>query len=126
MEKLNELKNTTKKALETLKEIIHEPYSLITRDAAIQRFEYTFEISWKFLREYLKIKEGIIVNPPKSCFKETLPLKILSEQEVLLALEMTDDRNLTSHTYHEEVAEDIYNKLKKYYCLMEKIYSTLN
>ncbi len=30
------------------------------------------------------------------------------------ALEMTDDRNLTSHTYHEEVAEEIYTNIKDY------------
>lgn len=40
------------RALNTLKEIAKEPFSVIVRDAAIQRFEYTFEAFWKFVREY--------------------------------------------------------------------------
>ena len=62
------------KALGTLKDILEEPFSVIVRDAAIQRFEYTFEAFWKFLREYLKEKEGIIANSPKSCFRETFSI----------------------------------------------------
>ena len=46
-----------------------EPFSMIIRDATIQRFEYTFEALWKFLKEYLKEKEGIVSNSPKACFK---------------------------------------------------------
>jgi len=30
---------------------------------------------------------------------------------------MTDDRNQTSHTYHEEVAQEIYTKIGDYYKL---------
>ncbi len=41
------------------------------------------------------------------------------------ALEMTDDRNLTSHTYHEEVAEEIYTNIKDYYILMNRVYQNL-
>ena len=40
----------------------------------------------------------------------------------LLFLQMTDDRNLTSHTYKEEVARLIYGKLKEYSALMEKLF----
>ena len=45
-----------------LKEILKEPYSIIIRDATIQRFEYTFEAFWKFIKEYLKQEEGKISN----------------------------------------------------------------
>lgn len=41
------------------------------------------------------------------------------------ALEMTDDRNLTSHTYHENVAEEIYSKIKDYYKFMNKVYQDM-
>lgn len=48
-------------------------------------------------------------------------MKIFTEEETVKALEMTDDRNLTAHTYHEEVAMDIYQKIRGYYELMDKI-----
>ncbi|NOR64537.1 MAG: hypothetical protein GQ468_00805 [Candidatus Scalindua sp.] len=40
--------------METLKEILDEPFSVLVRDATIQRFEYTFESLWKFLRSFMK------------------------------------------------------------------------
>jgi len=125
MEKLKIIAEDTKNALGTLKEIMEMPYSVIIRDAAIQRFEYSFEIFWKFLKEYLRVKEGIICNSPKSCFREAFNVKLLTEQETVTALEMTDDRNLTAHTYHEEVAEEIYRKINNYYKLMDKVYRNL-
>lgn len=111
------------KAIDTLREILEEPFSIIVRDATIQRFEYTFEAVWKFLKEYLKEQEGIICNSPKSCFKEAFSIGLLTEEETVEFLEMTDDRNMTSHTYKEEVSEILYGKIKRYYKLMERFMS---
>ena len=110
-----------KRAIRTLRDILQQPYSIIVRDAAIQRFEYTFEALWKFIKEYLKVKEGIICNSPKSCFREVFTIGIIKEDETIKLLEMTDDRNMTSHTYKEEVAQIIYGKLKEYSELIEDI-----
>jgi len=38
---------------------------------------------------------------------------------------MTDDKNLTSHTYHEEVAGDIYSKIAEYFNLMNNLFSKI-
>lgn len=109
------------KALKTFKAITEEPYSVIVRDAAIKRFEYTSEIFWKVIKDYLEVQEGIVCNSPKSCFKEAFKVGLLSEEETVKILEMVDDRNLTSHTYHEEVAEEIYSKIKDYWKLMNDV-----
>jgi hypothetical protein len=45
----------------------------------------------------------------------------MSEEQTVACLEMTDDTNLTSHTYIEELAQQIYNKLESYRRLMEDI-----
>lgn len=121
MERLELRYSDTLKALSTLKDILKEPFSMIVRDAAIQRFECTFEVFWKFIKEYLKEKEGIIANSPKSCFKEVFSLGIASEDETVALQEMTDKRNETSHTYKERVAQGIHEKLPEYCSLMEKI-----
>ncbi|MDW7732621.1 MAG: HI0074 family nucleotidyltransferase substrate-binding subunit [Methanolobus sp.] len=121
MEKLEMVANDAKKALRTLEEVLEEPFSLIVRDASIQRFEYTFEITWKLIREYLKDKEGIVCNSPKSCFREAFRMNLLTEDETVQALQMTDERNMTTHTYREEVADEIYSNLADYYALMYKI-----
>ncbi len=108
-------------ALNTLKEVLEEPFSIIVRDAAIQRFEYTFEAFWKFIKEYLKEKEGIIGNSPKACFRESFSLGFSSEEETVQLQEMTDKRNDTSHTYKKQVAQSIYNKIREYALLMDRI-----
>ncbi len=121
MERLTLRYNDARNALNTLKEILKEPFSIIVRDAAIQRFEYTFEAFWKFIKEYLKEKEGVISNSPKACFREIFSLGFSSEEETVQLQEMTDKRNDTSHTYKEQVAQNIYNKIEEYSLLMEKI-----
>ena len=108
-------------ALNTLEEILKQSFSIIVRDATIQRFEYTFEALWKFLKEYLKDREGIISNSPKSCFRELLSLGFLTEEETVNFLEMTDRRNDTSHTYKEEVAQIIFAQIPEYCSGMESL-----
>ncbi|MFH1847039.1 MAG: HI0074 family nucleotidyltransferase substrate-binding subunit [Candidatus Omnitrophota bacterium] len=121
MERLELRYKDFRRAVETFDEILKEPFSVIVRDAAIQRFEYTFEALWKFIKAYLKEKEGIICNSPKACFKEIFSLGFLSEEEAVTCLEMTDRRNDTSHTYKEEVANVIYGKAKEYFQLMSML-----
>lgn len=74
MERLTLKYKDTLHALNTLNEILRQPFSIIVRDATIQRFEYTFEALWKYIKEYLKEREGIIANSPKSCFRELFSL----------------------------------------------------
>ena len=126
MEKLRRNLKKTERALRTIKEILEEPYSIIVRDATIQRFEYTFEVFWKTLKEYLREYEGVICNSPKGCFREALRVGLLNEEQTVMCLEMTDDRNLTSHTYLEEVAEKIYERIKGYYELMRKVFDKMS
>jgi nucleotidyltransferase substrate binding protein (TIGR01987 family) len=121
MERLKLRYSDALKSLMTLEEILREPFSTIVRDATIQRFEYTFEALWKFLKEYLKEREGIISNSPKACFKEIFSSGFLTEEDTVGCLEMTDRRNDTSHTYKEEVAQVIYSKIRGYYVLMKNL-----
>jgi len=126
LEKLKKKIQDAKKAILSLEEILTEKYSKIVRDATIQRFEYTFEVAWKLLKEYLYHKEGIVCNSPKSCFREAFSVGLLNEEETVLFIQMTDDRNLTSHTYDEEIAENLYKKIKNYYALLKSLIERIN
>jgi nucleotidyltransferase substrate binding protein (TIGR01987 family) len=108
-------------ALRTFEEVLEAEYSNFIRDAAIQRFEYTTEAVWKCLQNYLLHHEGIQSASPKTCFREAKRMGILSEIECEQALRMIDDRNLTSHTYHVEIAEKIFKNLKLYAGIMSAI-----
>jgi len=109
------------RAWKTLRDILEAEKTVVTRDAAIQRFEYTTEAVWKCLQLYLKERDGIECYSPKMCLREAKNVGLLDEQETVLALEMIDDRNMTSHAYHEEVAEKIYVKLPLYAGVMNKL-----
>lgn len=125
MEKLNLLKRDASRALDTLTEILEQPRSVIVRDAAIQRFEYTFEVTWKLAKEHLRVQEGIICTSPKACFRKSFEAGLLDEAATLLALKMTDDRNRTVHTYHEGVADAIFHRLPRYRDLIKEFLDAL-
>ncbi len=125
MEQLKEKLDSSLRALKTLEEALHEPFSIVVRDASIQRFEYSFEAMWKLLKSYLQISEGIVCNSPKHCVREALKVGLLSSAEAKLTLEMTDDRNLTAHTYIEAVAEKIYGRLPVYLTMMKQLFASI-
>jgi nucleotidyltransferase substrate binding protein (TIGR01987 family) len=125
MEKLIQARSVFSRALLTLDAILKEQKSVIVRDAAIQRFEYTFEAAWKCLKAYLYIIEGIDCGSPKSCFRQALVTRVFTPEEVETALLMCDDRNLTSHTYLEAVAEKIFGKLSMYLQIFQKLESRI-
>ncbi|BCZ91518.1 nucleotidyltransferase [Thermus thermophilus] len=113
------------KALSTLKELVFlQDPSPVERDAAIQRFEYTFEAFWKALQAYLREVEGLEGASPKGVIRLAREAGLLGE-EARLALGMVDDRNLTVHTYNEALARALFRRLPDYARLMEQILGRL-
>ncbi len=108
-------------ALSVAKENKSDELYPFLRDSAIQRFEFTFEIFWKLVKTALRRLEGVECNSPKSCMRELFRNKYIEEPELEKLLEMVDDRNLTVHTYHEEIAEELFGKLEGYATLMRAV-----
>ncbi|MEI7426213.1 MAG: HI0074 family nucleotidyltransferase substrate-binding subunit [Candidatus Moraniibacteriota bacterium] len=108
-------------ALISWKKAQDAPYNDLNRDAAIQRYEFSFELFWKVVKIYLKEIESIECASPKSCFREVRNILELSEDEIETCLSMTDDRNLSVHTYSEKMANELYIKFPKYLKVARKI-----
>ena len=120
MERCTQRLRSAEAALASLFELVGLPgVSIVERDAAIQRFEYSFEAAWKAARTYLFEIEGLDVASPKKVLRESGAVGLLSEDQVSLGLQMVDDRNLTSSPYHEGVAQQIYARLEAYATLMQ-------
>jgi nucleotidyltransferase substrate binding protein (TIGR01987 family) len=100
--KLEELK----KALCRLKEALAVPKSDIVRDSVIQRFEFTVELSWKVMQRYLRASGVTEQLTPKNVFREAAKLGIVKDP--VPWLKFIDARNLSSHTYQESLAEEVY------------------
>lgn len=105
---------TALQALTTLDELADQPASSIVRDAAIQRFEYTFEATWKAAQVVLLERYGIELASPKPVVRASLENGLFTEEEARLGLVMVDHRNLTAHTYNEELANEIYAQIPSY------------
>lgn len=108
-------------ALKTLEEINTYAPSDVVRDASIQRFEYTMEAAWKALKHFLYEHEGVECNTPKGCVRQAFQAKLLDEEETEMCLRMVNDRNLSSHTYVEEIAQKIASAIPRYTTLLRKI-----
>jgi nucleotidyltransferase substrate binding protein (TIGR01987 family) len=97
-------------ALGTLEEVLREPYSVIVRDATIQRFEYTFELAWKLFRRVAKV-EGIETGSPRQAIRAAYDVGVVENADAWF--EMLEDRNRTSHTYNAVTAEQVYGSAKR-------------
>jgi nucleotidyltransferase substrate binding protein (TIGR01987 family) len=99
------------KALRRLKEALAHPKNDITRDSVIQRFEFTVELSWKVLQKRLKSSGIAEALTPKNVFREAARLGIVADPEAWI--HFIDERNLSSHTYKEKLAEQVYASAQK-------------
>jgi len=119
MERLTERLQIARKALASLRDALAEPARELTRDASIQRFQYTHEAVWKAAQLYLRNRENLELASPMAVIRACFQSGILSEEQSRLAVDMARDRNLTVHTYNEELAVRIYSHLPSYALLMD-------
>lgn len=86
--------------------------SIINKMATIQAYEMTFELGWKTLKDFLTEK-GVVVSFPKDTIKEAFAYEIIEDGEIWI--KMLEDRNLTSHAYDEQKANQVINDIKNKY-----------
>jgi nucleotidyltransferase substrate binding protein (TIGR01987 family) len=103
--RLQERINDYLRALAQLEKAAAQPKDEFLRDSVIQRFEFTHELAWKMLKLKLE-EEGLITKTPRHTMQEALQAGLIEDGN--LWSDMLKMRNLTSHTYREELAEDVY------------------
>jgi nucleotidyltransferase substrate binding protein (TIGR01987 family) len=103
---------TAQRALATLRELAEKTtLTAVERDALLQRFEYSVEAVWKAVQLYLREVEGIDIGSPKAAARASLQTGLLSDVHARSALLMIEDRNLTVHTYEEQLANEIAGRV---------------
>jgi len=113
-----------KKAVAKLKSGLDEQKSELERDGCIQRFEFCVDLMWKTLQSYLAVRHSVVCNSPKTCVREALSVEVIQEDDPLW-LKMLDMRNLTVHTYKEDVAKEIFDQLPATVLLFETLLNRL-
>lgn len=119
MSKLKEKYDKLAKAVSRLQESIadFERYHMDSiRDGVIQRFEFCAELAWKTLREYLIDQGYQNVNSPKAVMRLSYEDGIINNDAAWVSL--MNARNLTSHTYDEDTADEIYHSICQSYVVL--------
>lgn len=102
-----------KNALDSLETGIgNKTLSDLERDGVIQRFEYTFELSWKVLKKYFKANNNIQIDSIKQIFREAGKQNLISSVENWF--EYLKARNNTTHTYDQSVAKNVFDEAKRF------------
>ena len=84
------------------------------KEGLIQRFEYTHELAWNVMKDYAEYQGNPNIGGSRDASREAFQLKLVTNGHIWM--DMITSRNKTSHTYNEETANEIYNKiLKEYY-----------
>ena len=93
------------------------------RAGIIQFFEMTFELAWKVLKDYLE-SEGYIVKSPRETVKQAFQIGLIDDGHIWI--DALSNRNLTTHTYDEELAQKMTSEiLNSYIPELDKMYKKL-
>ncbi len=85
------------------------------RDSIIKRFEFTFELAWKVMKDYAKYNGyADMANSPRNAIRLALQMGIISDTAWMSMLE---SRNTMAHVYDEEEADSIMGVLFGYHNL---------
>lgn len=108
--------------MDRLAEALGVPETGLSRDAAIQRFEFCFELAWRSIQDRAR-EAGLDCRSPKGCLKLAFQQGWLDDEQRWLAI--LDDRNLTVHTYNEATAIEIYGRLRGHLAVLRKLLTAL-
>lgn len=97
-ENLSKAFNRLKEALDATR---REPHNLLYQIALIGAFQFTFELSWKTMKDYL-MHNGVQVSLPRDVIKQAFHHQVIKDGQVWI--DMLEDRNLMAHVYQEAAA----------------------
>jgi nucleotidyltransferase substrate binding protein (TIGR01987 family) len=102
-----------------------EALNVLEMEGVIQRFEYSYELAWKTLKDFLE-EGGLVISPitPRQVIKEAFAAKVIADGQVWI--DMLDHRNRLSHTYSASVFEEAVKTIAaRYLPAMEALHRDL-
>ena len=106
--------NRLKQAVKILSERMEASQEVdeLLKEGLIQRFEYTHELAWKVMKDYAEYQGYTEIRGSRDAFRKAFEMNIISDKRWMNSIE---DRNLTSHNYDDETAEEIYEAIVNVY-----------
>jgi nucleotidyltransferase substrate binding protein (TIGR01987 family) len=116
------------KAEQRLSEALVDGYEALSRleqEGVIQRFEYTFELAWKVLKDLL-FYEGFDVKSPREVIRQAFEAEYLTEADTETALDALEKRNLLTHTYEESTMLEALELIEgQFQPMLNRLFKTL-
>jgi nucleotidyltransferase substrate binding protein (TIGR01987 family) len=102
------------KALKQLRDAVtlaqERPLSQLEKQGLIQAFEFTHELAWNTLKDFLEESGVQNLYGSRDATREAFKTGLIKNGEVWM--NMIQSRNLTSHTYDETVADEIVSSIQ--------------
>ena len=114
MKRFEERKQDFYNALERLQEALNEEVTDVVIDGVLHRFEFTFELSWKTVKDYLEYL-GVTekIGSPREIIQLGFKQGIISDGEAWIQMMLS--RNALPHLYDEKTSREIYEIIKMNY-----------
>lgn len=107
---------------QAIEQIEQRPLSQLEKEGIIQRFEYTWELAWKLLKDFLEASGvNLETTTPLAVIKAAFSTKVISNANVWI--QALDAKNKMAHTYNFTVFEETILDIKnKYLGVLEDLY----
>ncbi len=115
-----------KRAFTLLREALEQEHlSQLEQEGVIQRFEYSMELAWKTMKDYLESQNVVFDQiTPRSVIRHAFEAGLIQDGETWQSA--LDARNKMSHTYNFEVFEQVVLDIRQHYLkVMEDLYILL-
>lgn len=100
-------------ALEQLQEAVklssERELSMLEKQGLIQAFEYTHELAWNVMKDFLEYQGNQNVKGSRDAIREAFKVALIDDGETWM--ETIQTRNATSHGYDKEMAEEVVNTI---------------
>lgn len=116
------------KALKQLERAIHisedRELSELEKQGLIQAFEFTHELAWNVIKDFFEYQGNTTISGSRDATREAFNKGLIENGEAWM--DMIKSRNKSSHTYNEEVAEEIvFQIVETYYPLFREFHNKM-
>lgn len=113
--------NFEKAFMRLSKAVMRQEYDELEEAGLIQMFEFTFELAWKVLKDFLE-SQGYDDKTPRDVIKRGFQLEYIKDGATWL--DALEKRNLMTHTYDEVKAKEAVQLIKdKYFAVINDFYA---
>lgn len=113
-----------RKAFSQLTEFIEKPeLNKFEQQGLIQCFEYSFELAWKTMKDYLE-EQGFSIKSPRMAIQTGFQIQLLQDGHTWI--DALEKRNLMAHTYDENLTNEVEKLIRtSYYPILKELYNAL-